>query len=336
MHKVNWYYRIVLLLSIFLTGYGQSNLEIPLSPYNDEVIHHSAYSLGYCEEHEQARWVAYELTATELSGNQQRKDNFRADPSVSTMSASLADYRGSGYDRGHLAPAADMKLNSNYMSESFYMSNMSPQKPGFNRGVWKNLEGVVRKMALGCRAVYVVTGPIFVSNKGSIGSNQATVPGYYYKVILDYREPTFRAIGFILPNEPSSKTLSSFAVCVDAVEARTGLDFFAALPDALESQLESRFKYADWNVKDVTSSRTKSKTCAGITKSGNRCMRVVKGEDTYCFQHKPSVSSTPPSIKPSTTSDNRCQALTQKGTQCKRKAKAGSRYCWQHEKHTQN
>ncbi len=328
MNKTGNYYVLIFSL-IALTSFGQSKLEIPISPYNDEVVHHSAYSLGYCEEHEQARWVAYELTATEVSGTYKRKDNFRTDPNVSTQSASLADYRGSGYDRGHLAPAADMKLTSTYMSESFFMSNMSPQDAGFNRGIWKNLEEVVRKMAVGSQSVYVVTGGIFTSSLGTIGSNQVTIPKYYFKVVLDYTAPEFKAIGFILPNEPSSKPLSSYAVSVDAVESRTGLDFFSKLPDEQENLLESRYDYAEWNVKDISSTRKTSKTCAGTTKAGKKCMRAIKAEDTYCYQHNPSSSITPKK-ESNQTSSEKCQAITQKGTQCKRKAQAGSRYCWQH------
>jgi len=311
-------------------GWGQSGLEIPLSPFNDEIVRHSAYTLGYCETHEQARWVAYELTSANVAGNAKRKDDFRSDPSVSTGSAKLSDYRGSGYDRGHLAPAADMKLNTTYMSESFFMSNMSPQTPSFNRGIWKNLEETVRKMAVLSGRVYVVTGPIFSASKGQIGGSKVTIPSSYYKVILDFREPGLKAIGFILPNAASSRPISSFALSVDDVESRTGLDFFSKLPDDVENQLESQYDYSEWKVKDLTSSRKAGKTCAGTTKAGNKCMRAVKAGDTYCYQHKPGYS---PKVKAKTStpvSSGRCQAITQKGTQCKRKSSAGSIYCWQH------
>jgi len=321
---------LLVFLWLITSGWGQSGLEIPSSPFNDEIVRHSAYTLGYCEAHEQARWVAYELTSSEIAGNSRRKDNFRQDPSVSTGSAKLSDYRGSGYDRGHLAPAADMKHNSTYMSESFFMSNMSPQSPSFNRGIWKNLEETVRKMAVLSGAVYVVTGPIFSVPKGQIGLSKVTIPSSYYKVILDFREPDLKAIGFILPNTASSKPISSYALSVDAVESRTGLDFFAGLPDDTENLLESKYDYSDWKVNDLTSSRKAGKTCSGITKAGNKCMRAVKSKDTYCYQHKPGYS---PKVKAKTStpvSSGRCQAKTQKGTQCKRKAASGSAYCWQH------
>ncbi len=322
---------IPVFLALVVGVFGQNSLEIPISPYNDQIVRHTAYTLGYSEANEQARWVGYYLTSQEVNGSEKRKDNFRSDPSVSTGSASLADYKGSGYDRGHLAPAADMKLNSTYMFESFYMSNMSPQEPGFNRGVWKNLESAVRGMALQNQAVYVITGPIFTSNKGTIGLNRVTVPGYYYKVILDYSGEEHKAIGFILPNSKSSSSLSSFAMSVDEVERRTGLDFFSAIPDDEEVKLESSFDFSEWNVKNaISKSNSPGKQCSGITKAGHRCKRTIKAEDTYCYQHKPSYS---PKVKAKTSTpptSGRCAAITQKGTQCKRKSSGGSIYCWQH------
>jgi|SaaInlStandDraft_4_1057021.scaffolds.fasta_scaffold07846_3 endonuclease G, mitochondrial len=319
----------ITLLAIGFQSFAQSLLEIPLSPFNDEIIRHSAYVLGYSEEHEQARWVAYQLTSEEVSGSQKRTDNFRSDPNVSTGSASKSDYKGSGYDRGHLAPAADMKLNSTYMSESFFMSNMSPQDPGFNRGIWKSLESAVRNMAFQNQAVYVVTGPIFESNRGSIGSNRVTIPGYYFKVILDYSGDEHKAIGFILPHSKSASSLSSFAVSVDVVENRTGLDFFPSIPDVEEEDLESEYDFSDWNIKDASSNFSSSgKQCLGTTKAGLRCKRNIKVIDTFCYQHKPNYSPKPKAPEPS--AGIRCSATTKKGSQCKRKSSGGSIYCWQH------
>ena len=101
------------------------------------------------EEHEQPAWVIYRLTKQQaLTKAAKRDDNFKEDPSVPTGSATLADYRRSGYDRGHLAPAADMAYSRQTMEDSFFMSNMSPQRPAFNRGIWKDLEAQVRDFAI--------------------------------------------------------------------------------------------------------------------------------------------------------------------------------------------
>ena len=110
------------------------------------------------------------------------------------------------------------------------MSNMSPQKPAFNRGIWKDLEALVRDFAITERKIVVVTGPILPQKKSvTIGSNRVTVPTHYYKVIFDLTPPR-KMIGFILPNEGSDKPLASFAVTVDAVEKATGLNFFSKVP----------------------------------------------------------------------------------------------------------
>ena len=105
-----------------------------------QIIKHQYFTLSYSEPHEQAEWVYYKLTPQLINGTQSRTDNFRTDPMVTSGSAQLNDYKGSGFDRGHLCPAADMKINRDAMSETFYMSNMSPQHPSFNRGIWKKLK----------------------------------------------------------------------------------------------------------------------------------------------------------------------------------------------------
>ena len=148
---------IGIFTAICLTTILAAEIELPQVEEGEVVIRHVGYTLSYNEIHEQANWVAYELTAEEVAGEVERKDAFRADPEVESGSAALADYRGSGYDRGHLAPVADMKWSAEAMAESFYMSNMSPQKPEFNRGIWKKLEMKVRGWATREEAVLIVT-----------------------------------------------------------------------------------------------------------------------------------------------------------------------------------
>jgi endonuclease G len=121
------------------------------------------------------------------------------------------------------------------MSETFYLSNMSPQVAEFNRDVWSTLESQVRKWALTYSKRYVVTGPIFKDYIGVIGTNDVTVPGFYYKVIFDGKG---QMVWLILPNASSSKSLDQFVVTVDQIEALTGIDFFPGLNDELENRLE--------------------------------------------------------------------------------------------------
>lgn len=229
------------------------NLELPAMTKDEQIIKHTGYTLSYNEEYEVANWVAYELTRDEVLGSGVREDSFKPDPDVRTGSATLADYRGSGYDRGHLAPAADFKWSSEAMSDTFFLSNMTPQEPSFNRGIWADLEAVVRTMAYDNGSVYVVTGPVLTDGPyKTIGDNKVAVPKRFYKVILDYTEPELKAIGFVLPNENSDKPLQAFATTVDEVEAITGIDFFPLLPDDIEEKLESSTDTSLWSFRIFT------------------------------------------------------------------------------------
>lgn len=227
------------------TQYDHLKLGVPGKA--DTIIDRPGYALGYIEYHEQPAWVVYHFTKEEaVTKAVKRSDDFREDPEIPTGSATLADYRRSGYDRGHLAPAADMAFSVRTMSDSFYMSNMSPQKPAFNRGIWKNLEAQVRYFAITEKDIYVVTGPVLPKTKTvTIGGNRVTVPTHYYKVIYD-RTPPEKMIGFILPNEGSNRPLRDFAVTVDAVEDATGLNFFSTVPQPKQEQLESAISIRDW------------------------------------------------------------------------------------------
>jgi endonuclease G len=261
-HKIDRcmkYLSFVVLALLSIQAFSQEVDLLPTST-TGRIIEHGSYTLSYDETHEQAEWVAYELTASEVNGSYDRTDNFRRDPRVETGSASLADYRGSGYDRGHLAPAADMSFSRQAMSESFYLSNMTPQEPGFNRGIWRKLEGQVRDWAVDKGSVYVVTGGILSgSYKEEIGPNDVTVPSHYYKVVLDYDGPSqSKAIAFILPNKRGTKPLKDYAVAIDEVERRTGIDFFHKLPEAVENTLEASASTGDWSFSSSSGSYSRS------------------------------------------------------------------------------
>ncbi|WP_088125022.1 DNA/RNA non-specific endonuclease [Roseivirga misakiensis] len=211
------------------------------------IIERPYYTLRYSEPHEQAIWVAYKLSADSLKQEKfERKNDFRKDPRVRTGSATLSDYKGSGYDRGHLAPAADFSYDEFALSQSFYMSNMSPQVPGFNRGIWKNLEEQVRNWASEHTELYVITGPVLNNNLKSIGKEEVSIPEYYYKVILDIKKPGIKAIAFLLKNEKSASDLSTHVVSIDRIEELTGLDFFPTIPEDLENSLEMRITKELW------------------------------------------------------------------------------------------
>ncbi|MCO6493737.1 MAG: DNA/RNA non-specific endonuclease [Phaeodactylibacter sp.] len=228
---------------------------------SEGYILHSAMALEYAEEHEQARWVAHIILPDIVSGSVGRTDDFRPDPLVATGSAVEADYflkypkadgtfdyDGFGYDRGHLAPSADFRWSEKALSESYYYSNMSPQIDAFNREGWAELESLIRGYVFrnpGSQ-LYVVTGPILREGLPAIerGVNKVSIPEHFYKVVLDRQQG--RGVGFILPHQAIAAPLETYAVPIDEVERRTGLDFFNLLPDAEQAALESRLDKAAW------------------------------------------------------------------------------------------
>lgn len=282
---------LTVFLALFATlqSFAQSFNYLPSSTTN-QVISHTYFTLSYSETHEQAEWVAYLLTAKRLTGSIERSNKFRSDKLVISGSASPGDYSKSGYDKGHLAPAADMQFDSIAMKECFFMSNMSPQNPSFNRGIWKQLEEQVRKWAIENDSIYIVTGGVLKDSLGSIGENKVAIPKYFYKVILDYTEPDIKAIALLLPNEAGNQYLQDYTVTIDSLESFTGIDFFPALPDSIENKLESTKNTYDWFSIKPNNSTTIPQTgnaiqCSASTKSGTRCKRMTTSPNGKCYQH---------------------------------------------------
>jgi len=209
-----------------------------------EIIKHKYYTLSYNELHEQANWVHYKLNPILLKGSNPRIESFKVDTLVSTRSSELEDYKGSGYDRGHLVPAGDMKYSDESMRESFLMSNISPQNPDFNRGIWRKLEQLVRDWGREGE-IFITTGGILLyENLGSIGSNKVTIPSKFYKIVYSFDKNSM--IGFLAPNKKSNFKLESFVVEVDSIEKITGINFYEDLPDNIENLLESEINLKKW------------------------------------------------------------------------------------------
>lgn len=208
------------LLFVSVAAYSQNISYYPQADSNQRVDH-KYYSLCYSEKDEQAEWVAYLLTKDQvITKSCERTDNFRRDTAVETGSAELSDYKGSGYDRGHLCPAADRHFNCDAMSETFFLSNMSPQVAVFNRGVWKHLEELVRGWGVLYGNIFVVTGPVLNGeNIDTIGPNDVTVPKYYYKTILRKTKKSWTCIALVLPNAAGSDNWWDYLVTVDYLES---------------------------------------------------------------------------------------------------------------------
>lgn len=232
------------------SGDSQEDQETYYLPTSSgQIIHHQYYSLSYLEEHEQAEWVAYRLTKDELEQPWlARMDDFKEDPNIRSGSASPEDYKHSGYDRGHLVPVADRSFNEAAMSETFYMSNISPQSRNFNGGIWRELEEQTRYWAKRNGELYVISGPVLkLEEKSRIGDNEVSVPSAFFKVLLDLQEPQVKGIGFVIPNEVSYEPLFDYALSIDDVEEISGLDFFGELiPEDLEKEIEGNVNIDLW------------------------------------------------------------------------------------------
>lgn len=260
------------VVGITTSGLGEANLNfavniqsLPLEPYkkkNDfepigfhnllpssncnQIIHHTYFSLSYCEAHEQAEWVAYKLISEYFKGVS-RTEDFREDPKVKTGSATLDDYRNSGYDRGHLLPAGSMKHNLTAMSETFFLSNISPQRQEFNGGMWNNLEEKERQWASKSDSLYVVTGGILNPGLEKIRGTKVSIPNFFYKAIVRFKSGNIEGIGFIMENRKLTGNVLNYAVTIDEIEEVTGIDFFPFFPSDIESRIESELNLSRWN-----------------------------------------------------------------------------------------
>lgn len=212
-----------------------------------EIIDYPGFTVSFNSKHHQPNWVAWELTGKETQGTLPRSNEFAQDTNIEGC-ATLADYKGSGYDRGHMAPAADMKWSEAAMQACFYLTNMSPQASTLNSGAWKKLEDKCRDWAVRDSAIIIVCGPILTDRiTKTIGDTKVSVPSRYFKVILAPFANPPRAIGFIMNNGKVAGGMQQAAVSVDEVERITGFDFFAQLPDDIENEVEAQCNFTLWS-----------------------------------------------------------------------------------------
>lgn len=229
---------------------ADKRLEMPRSPHGmqEQIIEHTGYVTSYNATRRQPNWVAYELTPNEARGKLNREGEFQADPLARGGSANNADYSRSGYGRGHMAPAGDMKWDARAMRESFYLSNVCPQRHSLNAGLWNDLEMGIRQMARKGQVVHIACGPVFPKNKEArtIGYGKVAVPDSFFKVLLTQHNGRYAAIGYIFPNTDCKGAVNDYACSVDEVERQTGIDFFPALPDNIENAVESTADTSRW------------------------------------------------------------------------------------------
>ncbi len=236
-------------------GHGKvraKGLEIPayLTDRPEEIVQHEGFTLSYNNKHLLPNWVAWVLTAERVKGTEKRADNFQPDTDIRRGPiATTYDYRASGYDRGHMCPAADCKHSRQSMNACFLMSNMAPQTHALNAGDWADLEELCRRWAKTYDSIYIVCGPIL--RKGvhyeKIGENRVSVPRQFFKAVLRWdTESEPQAIAFIFNNDEKKHPLSHYAVTVDSVESLTGINLFSKLPKHVEQRAEAAFDVQQW------------------------------------------------------------------------------------------
>jgi len=207
---------------------------------NDQYLCKGNYAIHYRYDTKTAEYVVEHITLPTITGPAKRKDDFRPDPAVPKQhQAQLSDYAGHPYDRGHLSPGADNNQNDQMMSESFFLSNMVPQVPNHNRGIWKQLETAVRGWVTEGRDIYVVSGTIYAPGYQTIGANRVGIPTHMWKVVVDRKNS--KSIAFLFPNAPLPvKDLPKYATSVGTIEQYTKINFMPQLTPQQKAVLEDQ------------------------------------------------------------------------------------------------
>jgi endonuclease G len=215
-----------LLLLLVLLTLKVSSQTIPQKISKDnQIVEHLGFTLSYNETCEQANWVRYVLTPANLEDKDlERKSYFKQDIMIEDYSAKHEDYTRTGYDRGHLKPAGDELYSQRRKDATFIMSNVAPQYPGFNRGIWKRLEEYVRETAIESDSIIVVTGGILDDSLNTIDSN-ICIPTNFYKVLFIYNDGKCKKEAYIMPNTSSKHPISTYKVDMRVLEIKAGLKF---------------------------------------------------------------------------------------------------------------
>lgn len=246
MKIFNKFIKTLVLFLISIVSHSQ--IDISKGHYNPtgwssvNIVYHEYYNVSYSEKNKQPVWVLHLLTKSmvELGDNDiERISYFKKDPFLLNFNQlSHGDYNSTGYDRGHMVPARDLKFNMKSYEETFYTSNICPQLPELNRREWKYLEEQVRDWALEKDSILIFAGPIF----GSKQKGKLNIPVAFWKIV--YKDNN--AIAFIMWNTKTQKEFKLCATSVDFIEEITGLDFLSWLEDDTEEDIESKIETSYW------------------------------------------------------------------------------------------
>ena len=231
---------------VFAKQASDTSIELPAYTPDEDIIVHLGYTASYNHTTLCPDWVAWELTDDEALGQNDGQYSFSRDPDVHFPKASREDYSNSGWDKGHMAPRADMRWSCQAMEESYYFTNICPQDHEMNSQAWRKIEELTRRLARSHGRVWVVCGPIYDHGKPltTIGQAGVWVPNAFYKALaISTSDSTYATVGFLVDNNPQSFSPRHYAVAVDSVEAIVGRDLFPTLPEEAESSFEWRL----WN-----------------------------------------------------------------------------------------
>ena len=234
-----------------LVDLPDDQLELPAERPGERIMTYQGYVSSYNPETLIPDWVAYELTAEETRGDATRADkDFSMDMNYHGKQAMREDYWGSGWTRGHMAPAGDFMWDDSAMAETFYFMNICPQREELNNNDWQYLEKQVRAWARKYGKVWVVSGPIVGDNiYGTIGQDHVVVPDAFYKVVMVHDGKRYQSVAFVMGNDAERYWLYDCALTVDELEKLTGLNFYPALPDDVEEDTESRYDLSVWGIR---------------------------------------------------------------------------------------
>ena len=232
---------------------------------NDVFITHSttfkgqkvtSFSMEYDKSKKHSRWIAFRFDNQTRLQEATRSDEFIPDPSLDMeYQRTQVDFGKKGYDRGHLCASADRLYQQEANDQTFYYTNMSPQRNKFNTGIWLTLEGQVQSWGRSCTSsdtLYVVKGGTIDKEdqiRGYISNDLSKpIPKYYYMALLFKKGDSFKAIAFWMEHTdtPKSTKLVDYALSIDELEEKTGIDFFPNLNDNLENALEATYSTKAW------------------------------------------------------------------------------------------
>ena len=243
----------VTIVDIAENGYDVSDksdkqilLAVKVNDGNQIILERKGYSLSYNQTLLIPNWVAWRLTADHSYGDCPRDNTYYEDEEVSYPRATVADYHGSGWSKGHMCPAGDNKWDAEAMRESNLLTNICPQHSSLNSGLWNAIERNCRKWAQRYGELYIVCGPVLLNREHeTIGPNKVVIPEAFFKVILRLK-PKPTAIGFVVRNDEGKKKKDQYVNTVDDVERITGIDFFPFLEDSVEDIVEASLNIDNW------------------------------------------------------------------------------------------